>query len=51
VHNDGYDDQNYDYILRGDEIMNDRYIIKHKMGKVRCQFWLLLAEFACSQLL
>ncbi len=34
VHNDGYDDQNYDYILRGDEIMNDRYILKHKMGKV-----------------
>mmetsp|Transcript_56298 Transcript_56298/g.110984 ORF Transcript_56298/g.110984 Transcript_56298/m.110984 type:complete len:561 (-) Transcript_56298:263-1945(-) len=33
VHNDGYDDQNYDYILCGDEIMNDRYIIKHKMGK------------------
>lgn len=33
VHNDGFDDQNYDYILRGDEIMNDRYILKHKMGK------------------
>jgi hypothetical protein len=34
VHNDGYDDQNYDYILQGDEIVNDRYILKHKMGKV-----------------
>lgn len=33
VHNDGYDDQNYDYILQGDEILNDRYILKHKMGK------------------
>lgn len=33
MHNDGYDDQNYDYILRGDEILNDRYIIKYKMGK------------------
>lgn len=33
VHNDGYDDQNYDYILQGDEIVNDRYILKHKMGK------------------
>eukprot|EP01038_Epipyxis_sp_PR26KG_P012095 gene12095-16185_t len=32
-HNDGYDDQNYDYILQGDEILNDRYILKHKMGK------------------
>ena len=34
VHNDGYDDANYDYILVGDEILNDRYILKHKMGKV-----------------
>jgi hypothetical protein len=34
VHNDGYDDQNYDYILVGDEIFNDRYILKHRMGKV-----------------
>ncbi len=34
VHNDGYDDQNYDYILLGDEIVHDRYILKHKMGKV-----------------
>ncbi len=34
VHNDGYDDQNYDYILVGDEIFNDRYILKHRMGRV-----------------
>ena len=36
VHNDGYDDMNYDYILgaQTDEIMNDRYILKHRMGKV-----------------
>eukprot|EP00981_Chlorochromonas_danica_P010597 scaffold3290_cov165-Ochromonas_danica.AAC.40 len=33
VHNNGYDDQNYDYILRGDEIFNNRYVIKYKMGK------------------
>lgn len=33
VHNDGYDDQNYDYILQGDEILMDRYILKHRMGK------------------
>lgn len=33
VHNDGYDDANYDYILGTDEIFADRYIIKHKMGK------------------
>lgn len=42
VHNDGYDDQNYDYILRGDEIMNDRYIIKHKMGKVSILYFKVL---------
>jgi hypothetical protein len=34
VHNDGYDDQHYDYILQGDEILENRYILKHKMGKV-----------------
>lgn len=33
VHNDGFDDQNYDYILQGDEILKDRYILKHRMGK------------------
>jgi len=33
VHNDGYDDINYDYILQGEEILNDQYILKHKMGK------------------
>lgn len=35
VHNDGYDDVHYDYILVGDEIILDRYIIKHRIGKVR----------------
>ena len=29
----GYDDQNYDYILHDDEIFNERYIIKHRVGK------------------
>eukprot|EP01031_Cornospumella_fuschlensis_P034545 gene34545-41826_t len=33
VHNDGYDDQNYDYIFKGEELFNDRYVIKHRMGK------------------
>jgi hypothetical protein len=33
--NDGYDDQNYDYILHGDEIFAQRYILKHRIGKVR----------------
>jgi hypothetical protein len=35
VYNDGYDDQNYDYILHGDEIFAERYILKHRIGKVR----------------
>lgn len=33
VHNDGYDDAHYDYIICGDELFADRYILKHKMGK------------------
>jgi hypothetical protein len=35
VNNDGYDDANYDYILSGDgEVFADRYILKHRIGKV-----------------
>jgi dual specificity tyrosine-phosphorylation-regulated kinase 1 len=33
VHNEGYDDQHYDYILKGDEIFAERYILKHKVGR------------------
>jgi len=33
VYNDGYDDQNYDYIIHGDEIFAERYILKHRIGK------------------
>jgi dual specificity tyrosine-phosphorylation-regulated kinase 1 len=33
IHNDGYDDENYDYILQGDEILKERYMLKHRMGK------------------
>ena len=36
VFNDGYDDQHYDYILQSniDEIFAERYILKHRIGKV-----------------
>jgi hypothetical protein len=36
VKNNGYDNANYDYIVQNDsgEIFNDRYIVKHKLGKV-----------------
>jgi len=34
VHNEGFDDQNYDYILIVDEVFADRYTIKHRIGKV-----------------
>lgn len=36
VHNDGYDDAHYDYILsgHGEEIFAERYILKHRIGKV-----------------
>jgi hypothetical protein len=37
-HNDGYDDQNYDYIIHGDEMFAERYILKHRIGKVRALF-------------
>lgn len=36
VHNDGYDDANYDYILASSpegEIINGRYIVKRRIGK------------------
>jgi dual specificity tyrosine-phosphorylation-regulated kinase 1 len=33
VHNDGYDDQQYDYILKNDEIFHDRYLLRHRIGK------------------
>jgi hypothetical protein len=39
VLNEGYDDQNYDYILHGDEIFAQRYILKHRIGKVRKMFF------------
>ena len=47
VHNDGYDDVNYDYILLGDEIVLDRYILKHRMGKVS-QTLFLIYSLLCS---
>lgn len=45
VYNDGYDDQNYDYILKGEEILHDRYILKHRMGKVRLRITHPAQEF------
>jgi hypothetical protein len=45
LHNDGYDDQNYDYIIHGDEMFAERYIIKHRIGKViSSSFFLLLTN-------
>ena len=32
-HNDGYDDENYDYIIRGGEKFLDRYEIDSLIGK------------------
>ena len=34
VHNSGYDDQHYDYIVKHEELICDRYLLKHKIGKV-----------------
>ena len=34
VHNGGYDDQHYDYIVKHEELVADRYVLKHRIGKV-----------------
>ena len=34
VNNHGYDDQHYDYIVQAEEVIQGRYILKHKIGKV-----------------
>lgn len=33
VHNNGYDDQNYDYIIQPGEVFADRYVLKNRIGK------------------
>jgi len=33
AYNDGYDDQYYDYILHGEDVFADRYLIRHRIGK------------------
>jgi Serine/threonine protein kinase len=33
VHNHGWDDENYDYILRRGEILNERYKVEERIGK------------------
>ena len=39
VHNGGYDDQHYDYIVKHEELVGDRYVLKHRIGKVfNCPF-------------
>jgi hypothetical protein len=35
MYNGGFDDQHYDYIIQAEEVFNGRYILKHKIGKVR----------------
>jgi hypothetical protein len=48
VYNDGYDDQNYDYILSSDEILGDRYVLKHRIGKVNtCDGFILYLDPCC----
>ncbi|CAM6031308.1 unnamed protein product, partial [Sphagnum compactum] len=33
VHNDGFDDANYDYIVIENEVIQDQYILKQRVGK------------------
>jgi arginine/lysine/ornithine decarboxylase len=39
AHNDGFDDINYDYLFKSEEMVNERYILKHRMGKVNPQIF------------
>uniref|UniRef100_A0A7R9U7F0 Protein kinase domain-containing protein n=1 Tax=Pinguiococcus pyrenoidosus TaxID=172671 RepID=A0A7R9U7F0_9STRA len=33
VYNDGYDDENWDYIIQTGEVLNERYEVKERIGK------------------
>ena len=35
VNNNGWDDENHDYIFTRGEIINNRYTVKERIGKVR----------------
>lgn len=41
--NDGYDDQNYDYILQVEEEVLQRYILKDRIGKVHGHSYLCVS--------
>ena len=34
VHNNGWDDAHYDYIVQAEEVIHGRYMLKHRIGKV-----------------
>jgi hypothetical protein len=34
VHNNGYDDAHYDYLVNSEEVFADHYVLKHRLGKV-----------------
>lgn len=42
VHNGGLDDQHYDYIVKNEELCHDRYILKHRIGKVSGQYFSIM---------
>lgn len=33
INNNGYDDQNYDYIVIPDEVINERYVLRRRLGR------------------
>ena len=41
--NDGYDDQNYDYILQVEEEVLQRYVLKDRIGKVHGHSYLCVS--------
>jgi hypothetical protein len=36
VYNNGWDDENYDYILEKEEVLLGRYVVKNRIGKGAC---------------
>lgn len=36
MYNNGWDDENYDYVLEKEEVLLGRYVVKNRIGKGKC---------------
>ncbi len=39
LHNNGWDDEHYDYILEKEEVLLGRYVVKNRIGKGERAAW------------